>query len=100
MAFIEQIVVAWFCCSSKILVHVKEMGMKLPGFIIWYWYICWTFITPVIIRAVTVLAWASWSGDFFLDYTYPQEIEAIGWGLEIVPLVTVFLGSVATVVKR
>lgn len=100
MAFIELIVVAWFYGSNKILVHVKEMGMELPSFMAWYWYLCWTFITPVIIGVVTVLAWASWPGDFFLDYTYPPQIEAIGWGLELVATVTVFLGSVVTVIKR
>ena len=58
--------------------------MYIPPFMQWFWWLSWMFITPFIVFAVTILQWANYPGDVFLDYTFPPAVEAMGWGLELV----------------
>ena len=100
MAFLELIAVSWFYGADKILVHVEEMGMILPKFMQWYWWVTWVIITPIMIAMVTILAWANFPGDFFLDYTFPGGVTAMGWMMELLAVFVVFIFSVVTVIKR
>ncbi|TRY75205.1 hypothetical protein TCAL_04611 [Tigriopus californicus] len=100
MALIELIACSWFYGSGKILKHVEEMGMKIPVFMKWFWWICWTIVTPIIIAVVTILSWINAAGDEFLDYTFPTWVTVIGWGLELVAVFILVLVSIATIIKR
>ena len=59
------------------LEHCNEMTIPIPKFMAWYWWTCWVIIDPLILLCVTVLAWANFPGDFFLDYTFPIGVEVL-----------------------
>ncbi len=63
-------------------------------------YICWIFVTPVIVCVITFLAWVYFEKDQFEDYVYPAGAEAIGWGLELFPVAVVLFTGIFTVWKR
>ena len=100
LAFIELVTVSWFYGADNILRHVEEMDMIIPRFMKVYWWTCWTIITPAIIAVVTVLQWANAGNDYYLDYTYPAAVTAMGWGLELVAVFIIFVISVVTVIRR
>eukprot|EP00095_Tigriopus_kingsejongensis_P006983 maker-scaffold641_size121017-snap-gene-0.20 protein:Tk06983 transcript:maker-scaffold641_size121017-snap-gene-0.20-mRNA-1 annotation:"sodium- and chloride-dependent glycine transporter 2-like" len=100
LAFIELVTVSWFYGSNNMLRHVKEMGMNIPAFMSWYWWACWTIITPILIGVVTILAWVNAAGDEFLDYVFPTWVSVIGWGLELVAVFILVIVSILTVIKR
>ena len=43
-----------------------------------YFYACWTFITPLIIAVVTLLTWIGAEPDQYLDYIFPDWVQAMG----------------------
>lgn len=100
MALIELVVMSWFYGSGKILKHIEEMGMNLPAFMKWFWWICWTIITPILIFVVTILSWINAAGDEFLDYVFPTWVTVIGWGLELVAIFIIVIVLIITVIKR
>lgn len=59
------------------LQHCKEMDIPIPNAMAWYWWVSWVIIDPLILLFVTVLAWANFPGDFFLDYTFPFGVEVL-----------------------
>ncbi len=100
MAFLEVITVTWFYGVDKIMNHIKEMGMTIPRIMQLYWTICWQVVTPLILLAVTFLAWLDFVPDSLEDYTFPPGAQFLGWCLELCAIVLIILVSIGVVIKR
>merc|ERR1712110_374706 len=51
-----------------------------------YWKSTWDFITPVLIVVIIIFSWTNRSPDQFMDYVFPEAIQAYGWFLELLPI--------------
>ena len=100
MAFVELVSVSWFYGIDSFLSHIRDMKMWMPEIMAKFWTVCWVFITPLIIAAVTLLAWINHVDDEFLGYKFPSSIQGLGWILEITPVGIVFIFSALVVFRK
>jgi solute carrier family 6 amino acid transporter-like protein 5/7/9/14 len=54
------VLVAWIYGSNRFLGNIQEM-IKLPRGLHLFWWALWTFVCPVIIAAVVILKWYSYT---------------------------------------
>ena len=87
-AFIESMVVAWIYGVEKVFGNIKEMGMKIPLVLEWYWKICWCFITPGLVLFLLIMNFINHKPYSFENYVYPEGVQLFAW---IVPSVCVLL---------
>jgi solute carrier family 6 amino acid transporter-like protein 5/7/9/14 len=100
LSFIELITISWFYGIDKIILHMEEMGMKLPKAMLWFWWTSWIIVTPILILVVTVLAWANFPGDGVLGYSFPGWVVAMGWGIELLPEAIIVVVGAFTLYKK
>ena len=55
------------------------------------WALAWKLVTPAILAFITVLAWVKHEPMEYDDYKFPASIEALGWIMELLPLMIVLL---------
>ena len=63
------------------------------------WALAWKFFTPVILSIITVFAWVNHEPMGYDDYEFPASIEAVGWIMEMLPLVVVLLYPIIPLYK-
>ena len=63
------------------------------------WTLSWKFFTPVILSIITVYAWVNHEPMGYDDYEFPASIEAVGWIMEMLPLVIVLLYPIIPLYK-
>ena len=63
------------------------------------WTLSWKFFTPVILSIITVYAWVNHEPMGYDDYEFPESIEAVGWIMEMLPLVIVLLYPIIPLYK-
>ena len=56
-----------------------------------FWTLLWKLVTPVLLSFITVLAWVNHEPMAYEDYEFPAGIEAMGWIMELLPLLIVLL---------
>lgn len=86
MAFVEVLLCGWIYGAGRFMNHIKEMDMNLPTFMKWYWRGCWQIVTPIIVAFITITYWVDHEADGFLDYSYPDGAQGLGWFIELFPL--------------
>ena len=100
MGLLEIVCISYFYGIGKIMSHIKAMGVDLPKFMRFFWKLCWWFITPLIIFIVTILAWINFEPDNFEGIVFPPAVQAMGWGIELVPLFIVLLVTIIVIIRR
>ncbi len=101
MAFVEMGSISWFYGIGNVMRHIKTMGIRMPKFMEYFWIICWSTVTPLLIFIVTVLAWVDYVPDNFEGvYEYPTAVQIMGWGVELESLFIVGIISCYVVYKR
>jgi len=78
-AIIELILVAWMYGVDNFMDNIREMKMNLPKPVEMYWKICWMFVTPLLLTVVLVLQFVYAEEVKYGQYTFPDEIQALGW---------------------
>ena len=63
------------------------------------WTLSWKFFTPVILSIITVFAWVNHEPMGYDDYEFPASIEAVGWIMEMLPLIIVLLYPIIPLYK-
>ena len=104
MIFLEVVAIAWVYGADNFIDRIEEMGMtwqmqRPNGVLRWFWKIMWMFVTPVVLAAITILAWYDHQPLHYEDYEFPQSIEIFGWFVELGPLFFVFAVPIYDVVK-
>ena len=101
MAFLELICVSWFYGARRFMNHItKDMGMRIPAIIRGYWIACWVVFTPALIGTAMALSWVSHRPDQLFDYTFPTLIQALGWLIELSPILAVLVLSAIGACRR
>ena len=83
--------VAWAYGTDKFFDHLEEMSMNLNKPLRFFWALLWKLVTPVLLSFITVLAWVNHEPMAYEDYEFPAGIEAMGWIMELLPLLIVLL---------
>ena len=65
-----------------------------------YWKTCWTFITPILIIFVTIMNYANYTPNQFLNYEFPPLAQLLGWIIELLPVFIVIGFAIVAIVKR
>ena len=63
--------------------HLKEMSVWMPLVLKYYWYTCWSIISPAILLTVFVVAWTYYTPVAFEGYVFPPGVQFMAWGLEL-----------------
>jgi len=93
-----ELIVLWCYGLNRFFDNIEEMKVWMPTSLKWFWKACWGIITPGIILAVIVNNYIDPMVDHFLDYTYPDNIQVLGWFMELSPVVFVFIVSIGIVI--
>ena len=80
--------------------HIKEMKIWMPSVLKYYWYICWSFVSPALLCFITVLFWINYVPKNFEGYVYPPGAQFLGWGLELLSVTIVFIVLIFTFINR
>ena len=54
-ALIELVIVAWLYGIDKFCENIKEMEMRIPKIMEFYWKACWCFITPILLATLLIV---------------------------------------------
>lgn len=80
--------------------HLKEMEISLPKLLHKFWYLCWGFITPILLIVVTIISWVQHSPDGFQVYEYPTGVQFMGWGIELFSVCVILAFAIHAYVSR
>merc|ERR1719244_95364 len=97
-ALVEVVLIAWFYGVDTFLDNIEEMNVPMPGPLRYYWKTCWVFITPVFCLIITVISLSGRQPKEHFGYVFPAGAQALGWLIELSPLVLVLAISVITVI--
>merc|ERR1719148_229924 len=88
---LEIVHVGWAYGTDKWFDNLAEMGMDLNKPTRIMWAFAWKLLTPGLLSAITVLAWVNHEPMEYDGYEFPASIEAVGWIMEMLPLIIVLL---------
>ena len=63
------------------------------------WKVLLIVVTPLVLLVITVLAWIDNDLMSYGDYVYPDAVQAMGWVLEMAPLVIAGVFPIYTIYK-
>ncbi len=99
-AFLEVTTVAWLYGVDRFFGDIRQMGMRLPSIIKWYWKICWLFITPLILGVLVVWKFVETADVSYGDKVFPPCIQGLGWLISTSSVVLLPLLGLRQVIKR
>jgi hypothetical protein len=80
-AFLEVIIISWIYGVDKFLLHVEDMTVGLNYWLKGYWWVCWKYLTPLVLFTLLLLEFASFGHVRYEDYVYPLPIQLLGYGI-------------------
>ena len=100
-AIIELVIVAWLYGINKFYENIKEMGMRLPKVMEFYWKACWCFITPILLATLLIIQFKNYepykSNDCMRMCGY---IQALGWLISLSSFILIPTIAIYQVVVR
>merc|ERR1712115_349701 len=106
-AIIEILIVSWAYGFNRLLSNIKEMGIWIPLPMKFYYITKWAVITPIILIKVLILtlinyslASSSMSLVHKFDYVFPSWVQALGFMMSVLPVVSIYLGFFHTLWSR
>ena len=92
IAFLELICVGWLYGARRFMNNItKDMGIKIPKIIRFYWIACWVCITPSLLCTAIILSWVVHKPDQLFDYKFPALVQGFGWLIELSPILAVIM---------
>lgn len=91
LSLLEMVAVSWFYGVNRFLGNISEMGIWMNEPLRWVWRFMLVVATPAILAFITITSWIDhedmeWEGE-----PYPDSVQAVGWVMELVPLVPLLL---------
>lgn len=77
----------------------KEIGIYIPMPLFGYWAATWLVITPVSLAVILVMSIYYFTPASFGDYTYPENIQTLGWFICVCSIILIPLGAIFVLVK-
>ena len=78
-ALLEVIIVAWFYGVKNLNKDIREMGIRIPKILQYYWNICWWLITPALVLFLVVMSFVNHTPFRLDNYVYPDGIQILAW---------------------
>ncbi|GJQ74717.1 hypothetical protein Trydic_g21568 [Trypoxylus dichotomus] len=100
IGFSEVVSVAWFYGINRFLENMKSMSMKLSCVPYWFWWLCWTIITPAALLGVFIFQMVTFSLASYEDYNFPVWADWLGVIIGISTLVPLPVMAIYTIFKR
>ena len=99
-AIIELVIVSWLYGTNRFCENIKEMEMKIPTVMLFYWKACWSFITPITLAVLLIISFVKHQPYKSNDYVYPNNIQALGWLISISSLMLIPMVAIYQVIIR
>ena len=99
ICLLEIVHVAWFYGTENFFDNLSEMSMDFNKPLKWIWKALWIAITPLILIFIIVLSWINHERMEYDGYKFPDSVEAVGWIMELLPLVIALLYPVIPLYK-
>lgn len=90
IAICEMVTLMWVYGLEEICTDIEFMTKRKLG---WYWRICWSFITPVCMILLFVLALYSFTAPEYSRKPFPEGYYTFGWFLFLVGIIQIPLWS-------
>lgn len=99
-AFIEVILVAWVYGADSFFGNIKEMGIRMPTVVYWYWRICWQFITPAILGTLVIYSFVKYRPVQYGEYVFESPVQGLGWILGVSSTILIPIVGCWNIYKR
>ena len=90
-ALLELVIVVWMYGVNNFLNDIKQMEIKIPIILEYYWKACWCVITPLLITFLIVMKFIQFKPYHYGDYVYPDSIQALAWLIPSTSIVILIL---------
>lgn len=92
----EGIVFPWIYGTKRLMADIEHMvGFKLNI----HWWICWTFITPVLLIIVLGFNIYEFTPLAFGDYTLPDWAQALGWMMAVAAVIPIPIFAAGRIIQ-
>jgi len=96
-AIVEILAVMYGFGAKNFMNAIKEMEIKMPAVMKYYWFSMWMAITPICLLFVLIMTLANYSpayapSTFTEKYVFPAGIQALGWMMALVPAFAILAG--------
>ncbi|KFD55633.1 hypothetical protein M514_03381 [Trichuris suis] len=99
IAFFECMAISWVYGVDNALDNLKWMtGYYLPLYILWKIHL--KFLSPFILLALILYACIQYQPLTYEQYAYPDWMNALGWGLSVLPLVIIIMTGLFNFLTR
>merc|ERR550532_2536207 len=100
MSLIEIVVVMYVFGIKKFHRMIQEMDLWMPRVLKWFWTVCWVLVTPGLVLAITVIGFVGRELDAHEGYVYPTAAQALGYLVELAPVVAVLVLALVKIVSQ
>uniref|UniRef100_A0A5S6QRV9 Transporter n=1 Tax=Trichuris muris TaxID=70415 RepID=A0A5S6QRV9_TRIMR len=99
VGFFECMAISWVYGVDNALDNLKWMtGYYLPLYIVWRIHL--KFLSPLVPLALILYACLQYKPLTYEQYVYPVWVNALGWGLSLLPLVIIIITGLVNFVTR
>ena len=99
-ALLEVVIVSWFYGVNSFCDNIKEMQMKIPKVVEYYWKACWSFITPLVLIFLLIMKFVNHEPFKSGEYIYPNGIQVLGWLISTSSIVLIPIVGFYQIVNR
>ncbi len=82
-ALIEVVLVSWLYGADRLFDNIKEMEIRMPIVLKWYWKICWQFVTPITLITLIFFYFRFHEPVAYGKYTFEPPVQGLGWLLGV-----------------
>jgi len=97
-AITEVILVIWVYGHKRFFDNIAEMGLKMPMVMKGYWLSMWAVVTPAVLTFVLIMTFVQYTPAYSASYSqekyvFPPWVQAMGWGMALLPIMAIVAGA-------
>lgn len=96
VGILELYILGWVYGVHRICKNTDMMISNKPG---WYWRSCWGVITPVLMTAILIYSYATYTPLTYKNQEYPPWAVAVGWTIFSIGVAQVPIWLVVAMMK-
>ncbi|XP_060516170.1 sodium- and chloride-dependent glycine transporter 1-like isoform X2 [Cylas formicarius] len=100
IGFAEVVACSWCYGCFRFIDNVRDMTINIRQIGKWYWWICWTIITPLTLVGIFIFQMVHYSPASYEGYEFPIWADVIGLIIGLTTLVPFFIFAVYVLWKR
>jgi len=87
LALVQVLVISWFLGARTFAEYIDDMGFWFPAPFRWFFLLDWYIINPAILAVAIFNLFYQRPADSVEGYEFPAGVQALGWMIELFPLV-------------